>query len=129
MRLDDVFSTVEDCDRGAELELLHPVTNVPTGLKMTLAGPDSETQRRARLTMLDRIGELAMADGRVSAEHREAESIAMLARCVLRWDIAQDGQPLPLTHDNAVRLLSVSWVREQADAFAGTRANFIKGAA
>lgn len=127
MQLDDVFATVEDCDRGAELELLHPVSFVPTGLKLTLAGPDSRVQRSAKLTMLDKIGELAMADGRVSAEQREAESIAMLARCVLRWDISQDGQPLPLTHENAVRLLSVSWVREQTDAFAGIRSNFIKG--
>ncbi|KQU81278.1 hypothetical protein ASD00_35170 [Ensifer sp. Root31] len=126
--LDDILANVEDQDRGAEMELRNPATGEPLGLKLTLAGPDSLTQRRSRLQMSDELAELARADGTVSAEEREKASIASLARCVLRWEIVQAGQPLSCTHGNIVRFLSVAWVREQVDAFAGNRAHFMAGA-
>lgn len=125
MNASEVFATVEDSDRGAEIELRHPVSGAPTGMKLTLAGPDSRTQRSARLTMADELAEVARADGTISAEDRERAAVASLARCVLRWEITEGGQALPLTHAHAVRLLSVAWVREQCDGFAGNRANFI----
>lgn len=124
MQLNDALAFVEDADRGSELELRHPVSGAPTGMKMTMAGPDSRIQRSANLIMLDELAELARADGSISAECRERAAVAMLARCVLRWDISEDGEALPLTHAHAVRLLSVAWVRQQADAFAGDRANY-----
>lgn len=123
--LDDILANVEDQDRGAEMELRNPATGEPTGLKLTLAGPDSLTQRRSRLQMSDEIAELMCADGSVSAEERERATIASLARCVLRWDVRQSGQPLSCSHANVVRFLSVAWVREQVDAFAGDRAKFM----
>lgn len=125
---DDILANVEDQDRGAEMELRNPATGEPTGLKLTLAGPDSLTQRRSRLQMSDELAELARADGTVSAEEREKAAIASLARCVLRWQIIQSGKELACNHANIVRLLSVAWVREQVDAFAGNRANFMAGA-
>lgn len=124
MDLNDVLNFVDDADRGAELELRHPVTTLPTGLKLTLAGPDSRIQRSAKLMMADEAAEIARADGTVSAEDRERAAIAQLARCVIRWEIVQDGDALPLNHANAVKLFTVPWVREQADLFAGNRANF-----
>ncbi len=127
MDLSDVLAFVEEADRGALLELSHPVSGEPTGLKLTLAGPDSRVQRASRLTMADELADLAAADGRVSAENREKSAIASLARCVLAWEISDDGKVLPLSHVNATRLLGVAWVREQIDTFAGNRANFAGG--
>ncbi|MDW9772722.1 hypothetical protein GOA89_13170 [Sinorhizobium meliloti] len=125
---DDILANVEDQDRGAEVELRNPATGEPTGLKLTVAGPDSLTQRRSRLQMSDELAELARADGTVSAEEREKAAVASLARCVLSWQIVEGGKELTCTHANIVRLLSVAWVREQVDAFAGNRANFMAGA-
>ncbi|MBP1856852.1 hypothetical protein [Rhizobium herbae] len=127
MEMSDALAFIADADRGAELELRHPVTGAPTGIKLTLAGPDSLTQRRARLTMADSLSELARADGTVGAEDRERASVASLASCILRWEITEDGQSLPLSQATAVRLLSAAWAREQVDAFAGNRANFVGG--
>lgn len=123
--LDDILANVEDQDRGAEMELRNPVTGALTGLKLTLAGPDSLTQRRSRLQMADDISDLAHADGTISAEVRERAAIASLARCVLRWQVKQGGDELPCSHANLLRVLSVPWVREQVDAFAGDRTKFM----
>jgi hypothetical protein len=125
--LADIYGNAEDQDRGAELELRDPVTGKPTGLKMTIAGPDSDTQRRARLKMVDELA-AASVEGLVSAEAREAAAIAFLARCVIRWDVQHDGTAIPLTHQAACRLFGVTWVREQVDGFASNRAAYRKGA-
>jgi hypothetical protein len=124
MNLNEALAFIDDADRGAVLELRHPVSGAPTGMKLTLAGPDSRHQRNARLIMADELAELARADGTISAEAREKATVSTLARCILHWDISEDGEALPLTHAHAVRLLSVAWVRQQADAFADNRANF-----
>lgn len=118
-----------DQDRGAEIELQHPATGEPTGLKLTLAGPDSATQKRAKVELADSLADLADAEGHVSAEAREKAAIASLAKCVIRWDVSLDGEQLACEHKHIVRLLSVPWVREQVDAFAGNRAAFMKGLA
>lgn len=125
----DIISNCIDQDNGAELVLVDPVTGEPTDMKLIIAGPDSATQRRARLAMVDELAELADEDGKVSAENREKASIAMLARAVLRWDIRLDGEALPFEHQNVVRLLSTgTWVREQVDGFAGSRRPYARRA-
>ncbi|MCV9997672.1 hypothetical protein OE766_05385 [Pararhizobium sp. YC-54] len=127
MQLNEALAFIDDSERGATLELRHPVSGAPTGMKLVVAGPDSRTQRAARLATADELSDLARADGTVSAEDRERATIAGLARCILCWEIIEDGEALPLTHSAACRLLSVSWAREQVDAFAGNRANFVGG--
>lgn len=124
MNLNEALAFVEDADRGATLELRHPVSGALTGMRLTVAGPDSRLQRSARLIMADELAELARADGTISAEAREKAAVSMLARCILHWEISEDGRTLPLTHEHACRLLSVAWAREQIDAFAGTRSHF-----
>lgn len=127
------LSTIEanqlDQDRGAEIELMHPATGELSGLKLTLAGPDSATQKRAKVEMADALADLADPDGYVSAEVREKAAVQSLASCVIRWDVSLDGEPLACEHKHIVRLLSVPWVREQVDAFAGNRVAFMKGLA
>jgi hypothetical protein len=93
--LREVAMDAEDQDRGREFELLDPVTGEATGLKFRVAGPDSRTQRRAQLAMVDELAELAGPDGRVSAENRERARLHCLARCVLGWTIVEDGEALP----------------------------------
>ncbi len=78
--------------------------------------------------MADDLSDLAQGDGTVTAEVRERAAVASLARCVLRWKIVQGGVELPCSHTNLLRVLSVAWVREQVDTFAGDRKNFVAAA-
>lgn len=124
MDLNDIISDVADQDRGSELELRNPVTGEATGIKLRIAGPDSQTQRRARLYMQDGLIEAGQS---IDASGREKIALRMLAACVLSWEIQQDGQPLPLTTRAAIQLLEISWVREQVDAFAADRSQYLQG--
>lgn len=125
MDLSDVLSNVADQDKGRMLEILHPWSGEKTGMRFWMAGPDSDTQRRARIAMMDELAEAADDRGRVSAEVREKARLNMLARCVLRWEIEEDGKSIAMTHKAIVRVLSAgAWIQAQADDFAGDRANF-----
>lgn len=125
MQLDDIRNFTADQERGAWFDLLDPVSGQPTGIRFKLAGPDSETQNRARLRLADDLADVADADGRVSAEARERVRIDSLARCILDWEISEGDEPLPLTHANALRVLKAShWLQAEVDAFASDRGAF-----
>jgi hypothetical protein len=122
MQLDDILANVADQDRGHEFELADPVTGNPTGIKLWIAGPDSETAHRARIALADELAEMADAEGRVSAENREKARLNSLARLVLRWEISEAGEPVPFSTKVVLRLLRVNWVQVQVDGFAADRA-------
>lgn len=127
MELNEVAAWSDDQDKGAWLTLVHPVTGEPVGLRLLVAGPDSATQGRARLKLAEELADAADDTGRVSADAREAARLRNLARCVLRWDVTEDGEPVPFTTANVVRLLKAGvWVQAQLDAFAVDRRNFWK---
>ena len=125
MDLTDALGNVADQDKGRWLDVVDPWEGKPTGMRFLVAGPDSDAQRRAKVVMMDELAEVAGADGNVSFEGREAARIGCLARCVLAWEVEENGKPMPLSHKAITRVLrSVLWVQEQVDAFAGNRANF-----
>lgn len=121
--LADVSADVADQDRGAWFILADPVSGEATGLRFRVAGPDSATQHRAQLAMVDELAEMAGPDGRVSAEHREEARLNCLAKCVLGWEVVENGQPVPFSHKNVLRVLRMArWVHAQVDGFAADRA-------
>ncbi|MEF2071909.1 hypothetical protein [Consotaella aegiceratis] len=122
MTLDDILANVADQDRGREFELADPVTGAPTGIKLWVVGPDSDTANRARVALYDELAELSDSDGKVSAESREKARLNCLARHVLRWEIEENGEPVPFNQRNLMRLLRVPWCQAQVDAFASERA-------
>lgn len=125
MELNEILANVEDQDRGAWLELADPITGKPTGIRLRIAGPDSATQGRARLKLADELAELADPEGRVDAASREKARINSLARCVLAWEIREDGEAVPFSHANVVRVLRAApWVQAQVDSFAASRSPF-----
>ena len=71
MQLDAIEANSADQDRGAWFDLFDPVTGGKTGIRLRLAGPDSPTQGRARLAMVDELAEAADDEGKVSAAARE----------------------------------------------------------
>lgn len=130
MQLNDILSNAEDQEKGRWFELADPVTGRGTGIRLRIAGPDSATQAKARLAMVDELAAAAGDDGRVGAEARERVRLNSLARCVLGWECSEDGQPVPFTHANVLRLLrAAQWVQLQVDALAGDRAAFALEAA
>ena len=124
MQLSDVLNNATDQDRGADLELVAPWDGSKTGMVLTIVGPDSDTARRADLAMMDALSDMADDKGMVTAELRQKAGIDALAKRVIRWQVEEDGKPVPLTHKAVVTLLGVSWVRAQVDAFAGDHRNF-----
>jgi hypothetical protein len=125
MDLSEARSNIVDQDKGRWLDVIDPWSGKPTGMRFLLAGPDSETQRRSRIAMMDEIAEAAGSDGGISFEAREAARIGCLARCALDWQIEDEGKPVPFTHKNVVRVLKgIQWIQVQVDAFAGDRRNF-----
>ena len=127
MQLDDILANVRDQDKGRELELVEPFTGNPTGMKLVVVGPDSDTAHRARIRLADELAELADTDGIVSAENREKARRNCLAAHVIRWDVNEEGQPVPFTTKNLLVLLRVQWIEAQVDAFAADRRNFRSG--
>ncbi|WOI55134.1 hypothetical protein [Palleronia sp. LCG004] len=123
MQLDDIRSFTADQDRGAWFDLADPIEGKPTGIRLKVAGPDSETQARARLKLADDLAEMADHEGRVPAEQRERARRDSLAACVLAWECQEDGEPVAFSHGNVLRLIkAATWVEAQIDAFASDRA-------
>jgi hypothetical protein len=123
MQMSDILGNATDQDKGRELELADPFTGEPTGLRLWVVGPDSDTAHRARIALADELADMAGPDGMVTAEHREKARLNALAKHVLRWDVTEDGKPVPFSTTNLLKLLRVHWVQEQVDAFAGDRRN------
>lgn len=117
--LDDL---VAGQDRGAPLILKHPVTYEPMGVTLIVAGPDSDTARRARLKMQD---EHFAFKGRPSADEFDRMDVDRLARLVVSWTATRDGVAVPFTHTNVVKLLRDNQhVREQVETFSRLRTHY-----
>lgn len=125
MQLSEIESASEDQDRGRWLDLADPWTGKLTGIRLRIAGPDSATQARAQLSLADELAAAINDDGKVPAHEREAARLRCLARCVLAWEVSEEGKPVPFTFGNVLRLLKAAkWVQAQVDAFAGDRRRF-----
>lgn len=125
MTLDDILANIADQDRGRPLDIVDPWSGKPIGMRWFIAGPDSNTQRRARIEMMDELVERAEPNGIASAEDREKARINCLAKCVLRWEFESGLEPIEFGHKNVVRFLDAgAWLQAQVDAFAADRAQF-----
>lgn len=125
MQLNDIVGEAQDQDRGRDFDLLDPVTGHPTGITLRIVGPDSATQARARLQMTDDLADAADLDGRVSAADREKARLNSLARCIVGWQIEENGEQVPFSHANVLRFLKAAqWVQQQVDAFASDRSAY-----
>lgn len=129
MTLDDIHANLADQDRGRWLDVVDPWEGKPVGLRLLIAGPDSQTQHKARIAMMDELADAADGEGKVSFELREKARVNGLARAVLDFEVADAfAVNLTFSHKAVVKLLSVAWIQAQADAFAGDRAFFRSGA-
>lgn len=125
MELNDLLRLGADQDAGHLFDLVDPVRGDATGIKVRLAGPDSERARKARFDMDREIGRLSARKGGLTPEQRETVAIDFLFALTLGWEIGEGGKALPLTRENFGRLCKAgTWVRGQIDHYAGERAPY-----
>lgn len=122
MQLNDILAFSADQDRGVWCDLPDPVDGKPTGIRLQIVGPDSATQARARLRLVDELAEAADDNGRVSAEARERARLNNLAACVVGWELQEAGKPVPFSTANVLRFLRAAlWTQATVDALASDR--------
>ena len=139
------LSTSEKANKGAFLHLTHPADpsehlfsedKKPVGF--TMLGMDSDVAVAQSYALTDRILDPKAKNAKVTAAQSDEEAAASLAALVRGegWNIPQgwidgtdDDTPSQFSTENVVKMFNnkgVKWVREQANRFAGTRANFLK---
>jgi hypothetical protein len=123
------------CDKGAEIELTHPITSEPLGVFISVVGKDSTAFREY---MRDKINAMlrqeAMAKKRGKdvpprmMEDSEAETVELLTVCTQGWrNVVLDGVDLPFSVQNAKKLYAEQlWVRKQVDDAIANLENFMK---
>ena len=115
----------------AKMELMHIDTGEATGVFFTILGTDSDEFVKGTHALMKRTGRNDLDLEEVVEGQNE-----LLAAITKGWDdisMPMDlngitaGDPYPYSHENAVELYkNFPALRDQVDAFAGKRANFIK---
>jgi hypothetical protein len=112
------LDSVEDLF-AADYELLHPVTNQPTGAFLTLAGPEHPERKRIAMDLQRRLRASAARSKQAVPDPEEdaRESVKLLAKVTLGWrGIRKNGQEVPCSEAAAVELYSDpkrQWVVKQ----------------
>jgi len=118
---------------GVKMELYHPVeeTSFDPPVFLIVVGMDSDVYQKAQRDLRNKQFKKMQKRNRIrldmTVEETEQNAIELLAKCILGWEnVEWEGSPLPYNQDNAKKLLSINWVREQVDEFIGDRRNFIQ---
>ena len=116
-------------ETGAVLEVLHPTENTPLGIKITLAGADSDVYRKMVNKSVNKRLQRIKPGQTIpfTAEEQEESGLNLLAVCTLSWEgVVVEGEALPCTKENAKMVYQrFPWIKEQVDQFIGDRANFL----
>jgi hypothetical protein len=116
-------------DDGVEVDILDPKTLDPIGLKIVIAGPDSDRQKKARRNILN--NRLRKRTQKVTAEQIEEENLEVLAMSTVSWTFAEgvtiDGKVPFCNPKNAEDIYRrFPLILDQVSAQAGDRGNFTK---
>lgn len=104
------------------IEILHPATSEPTGLKVSLLPMSDDKIESVRRKQLNR--RLNSRNTKVTAEQLEAESMELLIASITGWEwsgtASFQGEKPEFTPDNVRRVMKAAkWVRDQIDREAG----------
>lgn len=127
--LSDFSAALERQEAGTEIDILGMDEKTPIGLKIRVAGPDSQRATKATEELTDDLIEKQQA-GRVKASEAKQRGIRYLARITLGWApaVKLDGQELQYSVENAERLYTkFRFIRDQVDKAAVDRARFTEG--
>lgn len=116
---------------SADVRIKNPVTGAPTGMVVTLAGPEHADRKRLTFTRQRRMRAALAKTGRVPVsdpEEDDADEIDMLAACTLGWS----GASVPFSPAEARRVYSDPkrrWLRDQVAAALQERELFTQACA
>ena len=124
------FNSIGKANAGAFMHIKHPVTNVPmvekdgTKVGITFLGSDSDRFKSIRHESANSDME---QDRKKTAQEIDEKSILYVAQLATGWSgIDKGGKPLEFSIEAVVELLTKEpWIKEQADAFIGRRANYL----
>ena len=129
------LDTTTACDKGTEIELKHPVTNVPLGMFIKIIGKDSkEFKDFTRQKINERLRKDALSQKRGkdpeirTIEGIEEENIELLTLCTKGWrGVELNGKELPFTPENVKKVYKeYSWIYEAINTSIGELDNFLK---
>jgi len=126
------LDTSAAAEMGAVLDVLHPTENLPIGVRITLAGADSDIYQKFVNKAANKVRQ-RIKPGRPytppSQEEENERGIALLVACTLGWEgMIMNGKEYPFTPENARVLYAnpgYTWLRTQVDEFIGDRSNFL----
>lgn len=118
----DVGSCAE---KGALLELRHPVSHELLGVRIWLQGADAPSYRQVVRRQIDQQITEGKAD--LSADEMEGRHVARLAAATLKWEnVTYHGQSLDCSSENARKIYREQlWIREQVARFVEDRSCFL----
>lgn len=135
------LDTAKAANEGFEIEILHPVSGEPVGIRVTLLGRDSDAfrvlqseQSKRRLNKVAKGGAFKIEG--IPAADIDRDTVELLAACTKAWKqvdgeeqkdtLTIDGRELECNRANAILLYGrFAWIREQVDSGVSDRANFI----
>jgi hypothetical protein len=129
------LDTTKACNDGAEVEIRHPVTNVPLGMTIRVLGRDSDTFKEFTRDMLNtRLRREAMAQKRGkdadlrTVEVIEQENMDLLVTCTLGWKgVVDAGETLDFNEANVRKIYKkYPWIYDQVNEAIGTLELFLK---
>ena len=114
------------------VDLIHPVTDEPVGITITLLAKTSPKVKAVAHRFADKRLAAAVKDGkkafRLDSAQMEDESLDILVAATEGWTgVERDGQPVPCTPDEVRALYSTpgfAWIREQVDRALSDASNF-----
>lgn len=124
------FDTLQKSqEEGIEVDIIHPKTFDPIGLKIVVAGPDSERQKKARRAVIN--SRLTKRNQKVTATQLEEEAIEIIAMSTISWTfdegVTLDGKVPFCNPKNAEEIYKrYTLIFDQVNAQAGDRGNFTK---
>lgn len=123
MELGDIC-TREAHEKGAEINITHPVTGEKTDFFITVLGQDSRAWRTAIKTGYSNL--LASKAGEQEEFDIEVDSLAGIT---VNWrGLESDGEPVEFSLDTCKKLyIDSPTTRDQVNRFVGNSRNFIKG--
>ena len=120
------LDVVAAANRGADVELVHPITREPLDATITILGRDSD-EYRAAISEQARKRAQSRNKGAISFAEADDGAMEILVACTIGWDgIVENGDPIQFSLAEARRIYKkYPWIREQVDEALADRALFL----